>query len=231
MRGRLSDLKRFYKILDRLCEKSEGVRRLADCNGKMDWPQRGVYFFMEEGEIRTESGEGLRVVRIGTHALKAGSKSTLWGRLKQHKGQENGGGNHRGSIFRLIVGTSLIKRGEGNCASWDNGKGAASRDIRTGEQEMEKKVSDVIGNMPFLHLAIGDAPGPESDRGYIERNAIALLSNWEKSLLDPPSERWLGRDCQRERVRMSGLWNQNHVEESYEPQFLNRMETLVEVHQ
>jgi hypothetical protein len=34
----------------------------------MVWLQRGVYFFMEGGEHRTDSGEGLRIVRVGTHA-------------------------------------------------------------------------------------------------------------------------------------------------------------------
>lgn len=231
MPTRLSDLKRFYKILDRLREKSGGVRRLADCDSKTAWPERGVYFFMEEGETRTESGEGLRIVRIGTHALREGAKSTLWRRLKQHKGNGDGSGNHRGSIFRLIVGTALIKKGVGQCASWDTRKSTANREIRLGEKVMEKQVSAVIGVMPFLHLAIDDMPGSKSDRGYIERNAIALLSNWEKPPLDTPSGNWLGHDCHRERVRGSGLWNQNHVDESYDPQFLNRMETLVEAHQ
>ena len=29
-------------------------------------------------------------------------------------------------------------------------------------------------------------------RGYIERNAIALLSNYGKPAIDPPSPGWLG---------------------------------------
>ena len=28
----------------------------------------------------------LRIVRVGTHGLKTGSRSTLWGRLSQHRG-------------------------------------------------------------------------------------------------------------------------------------------------
>ena len=85
----------------------------------MDWPLRGIYFFMEEGERRTDTGTGLRIVRVGTHALKAGSRTTLWHRLSQHKGQEkSGGGNHRGSIFRLLVGSTLMKPGGMSCQSW-----------------------------------------------------------------------------------------------------------------
>ena len=101
--SRLDDLVRFYAILDDVERKIGGRRVLSECTGKMDWPQRGVYFFMEEDEYRTHSGSGLRIVRVGTHALTGTSKTTLWKRLSQHKGQaRSGGGNHRGSIFRLL---------------------------------------------------------------------------------------------------------------------------------
>jgi hypothetical protein len=63
------------------------------------------------------------------------------------------------------------------------------------------------GEMPFLWLSLEDQAGPESRRGYIERNSIALLSNYQKPPLDPPSLSWLGRYCERERVSSSGLWN------------------------
>ena len=93
---------------------------------------------------------------------------------------------------------------------------------------MERAVGAVIGDMPFLWLAIEDEPGPESLRGYIERNAIALLSNFAKEPLNPPSRTWLGHLCNMERVRTSGLWNQNHVNEAYDPVFLDTMERLID---
>ena len=76
-------------------------------------------------------------------------------------------------------------------------------------------------------LAIDDEPGTESLRGYIERNAIALLSNFDKEPLDPPSNGWLGHSCNRERVRKSGLWNQEHVKEAYDPAFLSHFDRLI----
>ncbi len=82
--------------------------------------------------------------------------------------------------------------------------------------------------MPFLWLAIEDQPGPDSLRGYIERNAIALLSNHGKRPIDPASLSWLGQYCDREKVRASGLWNSNHVEEPYDPAFLDTLEQLIE---
>ncbi len=193
----------------------------------MDWPVRGLYFFQERGEDRTDTGPGPRVIRVGTHALKDGSRTTLWNRLSQHKGTaKTGGGNHRGSIFRLIVGTALIDINGYSFPIWGQGSSGA-RDIREKEQPLEKLVSQTIGEMPVLWLAITDDPGPESLRGYIERNAIALLSNYNQSPIDAPSPQWLGHHCNREKVRSSGLWNQNHVDEGYDPAFLDELERLV----
>lgn len=224
---RLADICRFYEVLDDLRARLGGDYALENCDGRMNWPKRGVYFFFEKGEVRTHSGIGPRVVRIGTHALKAGSRTSLWHRLSQHRGVGHGGGNHRGSIFRLHVGKALLTRHrEIECPSWGCGQNAA-RDIRLLEQDLEARVSRAIRQMPIMWLEIGDPPGPDSMRGYIERNAIALLSNYGKTEIDPPSEGWLGNYCPSERVRRSGLWNSNHVDESYDPSFLDELQRLV----
>ena len=81
--------------------------------------------------------------------------------------------------------------------------------------------------MPFTWLSIDDPPGTGSERGYIERNSIAMLSNAGKESVDAPSAEWLGRHSGRGPVRASGLWNNNHVEEAYEPGFLDRMALAV----
>lgn len=224
---RIGDLIRFYSILEALEKNIGGARTLGDCSGRITWPQRGVYFFREAGEQPSDSGNGLRIVRVGTHALREGSSTRLWTRLSQHKGQKNtGGGNHRGSIFRLLVGSALIRRQSYGYPTWGD-KNTAARDIRANELPLEREVSVVIGNMPFLWLAIDDEAGPESRRGYIEKNAIALLSNYKKHPLDPASQGWLGHHCDRERVRSAGLWNSNHVEESYNPAFLDILGRIV----
>jgi len=110
--ARLRDIQRLYELLDWLEAGLGGKRTLGDSHGGMLWPQRGVYFFFEPGEVRTTSGSGLRVVRVGTHALRGGSTTTLWDRLRQHRGtvggSRPGGGNHRGSVFRRHVRTALI---------------------------------------------------------------------------------------------------------------------------
>ena len=113
-----------------------------------------------------------------------------------------------------------------SCATWGQGS-SAKREIREQEKWLERKVSDVIRAMPFLWLRIEDEPGPGSLRGYIERNAIALLSNYARPPLDPASGAWLGRHCDRQRVRESGLWNQNHVDERCDVAFLQVLEGLI----
>jgi len=200
----------------------------------MPWPQRGVYFFFEPGEDRTTSGSGLRCGRVGTHALRTGSSTTLWDRLRQHRGTVGGGnpggGNHRGSVFREHMGTALISRDswpEIIAGNW--GGSSAPRDIRDAEVPLEQAVSQYIRSMPFLWLAVDDEPGPGSLRGTIERNAIALLSNYNRQSdpVDPSGKFWLGRWAGSEKVRCSGLWNSNHTDETCNIQFLETMESLI----
>ncbi len=225
---RAQDLTQFYELLTQLERKLGCARRLSECSGKMDWPRRGVYFFRETGEIRTDTGRGPRIVRVGTHALKVGSGTKLWNRLSQHRGTvKPKGGNHRGSIFRLIIGAALMGRDGWACSSWGKGNNAP-KEVKLGERPLEQKVSTVIGDMPFLWLPVDDEPGPDSLRGYIERNAVALLSNCGRQPIDPPSTEWLGRYSDRERVRQSGLWNSNHVDDDYDPAFLCALQRQID---
>jgi hypothetical protein len=217
---------KFYSILDKLEKKIGGVRKLADCSGQLVWPARGIYFFREPGESRFHTGTGPRIARVGTHALTATSRTSLWNRLSQHRGSaKTGGGNHRGSIFRLLVGEALIARDQLDVPTW-NSK-SANLQMKQTEHALECTVSQIIGEMSFLWLPIEDASSPEKLRGYIERNSIALLSNYHKENLDPPSAGWLGHHSKREKVTKSGLWNQNHVEEPYDIQFLITLEHLI----
>jgi len=220
--SRLSDLNRFNDLLKKLRERIGGTRKLSECDGRMVWPKRGVYFFFEQGEMRS-NGTEQRVVRVGTHALTGTSQTTLWNRLSQHRGTVTPkGGNHRGSIFRLLIGAALLAReGKDECMSWGLGN-SADAETRTSERAIEERVSNYIGSMPFLWLAVDE--GVETGRGYIERNSIALLSDSRQPAIDPPSPRWLGRYCPRARVQQSGLCNQNHVEERYDPRFLDMLE-------
>jgi hypothetical protein len=176
------------------------------------------------GEVR-EDGATFRVVRVETHAVSIGSKTIRWNRLAQHRGQVSGarGGNHRGSIFRLLIGEAVLASGRyasKDFSSWGKGS-SASRAVRDAEQTLETVVSAYIGRMPFLWVAVDDNPSRESDRQTIERNAIALLSNRNREPIDPPSTGWLGLLSPRTAVRESGLWNIRHVEDRANPGFLD----------
>ena len=226
--ARAADLTRLYTLLDGLREQQGGYRTLAAYTGRMDWPARGLYFFFEPGEVRA-GGQTLRVVRVGTHAVSRGSKVTLWQRLAMHKGTQDGGSHHR-SVFRRHVGGALLTRGgfpAGIADTWGRGSSSGSDEVRAVERPLERAVSAYIGAMPFLVLGADDKPGPASVRGYIERNAIGLLSTAGLEL-DPPSPAWLGRDCPHPAIRSSGLWNVDHVGEACDPAFLDRFGALVD---
>jgi hypothetical protein len=192
--SRLEHLIRFYSVLDRLEQNIGGARRLTDCSGRIPWPKRGVYLFRESGENRADSGSGPRIVRVGTHALKLNAKTKLWTRLSQHRGTlRTGGGNHRVSIFRLIVGVALIKRHQHDFPTWGKGK-KSDKAVKQLELVLECEVSQYLGAMTLIWVPILDEASAESLRGYVERNSIALLSNCNRPPLDPPSPGWLGND-------------------------------------
>ncbi len=223
------DLERFYELLHDL-RRTIGTRCLKECDGRMSWPERGVYFFFDDSEHRRD-GVTPRVVRVGTHGVSTGSRTKLWDRLRIHRGTVSGGGNHRGSIFRLHVGTALLARDESlspKPQSWGKGS-SAKREVREHEKHVEQAVSDYMSPMSFLHVLADDEPGPESIRKTIEANSITLLSQVgvAGSLADPPSEDWLGHFCSHEAVRRSGLWNVQHVEYEYDSGFLDVLETCV----
>jgi hypothetical protein len=229
--SRIEDLERFYESIDRLRIGVRGARFLRDCSKTTGWPTHGVYFFFEDGEQREVGGP--RIVRVGTHAVSAASKTTLWNRLSAHRGtasgSQPGGGNHRGSIFRLHVGKALLAR-EGfdrqAAGSWGVG-GSAPKAVREAEYPIERAVSRYICAMPVVWVGIPGEAGVTSDRKLVEANAIALLSNRGRQPIDRPSLGWLGNLSPHPAVRESGLWNVHHVDEYHDPAFLDVLEGYV----
>jgi hypothetical protein len=235
---RSADLDRLYALFDRLEARVGGSKRLADCTGYADWPTRGVYFFFAPGETRTESGQR-RLTRVGTHAVSAGSSTALWDRLKQHYGtgarsdDHPHGGNHRGSVYRRRVGEAFVERYglHDRYPDWGTPSVPDGRDraaVRDEEYPLERRVSPFLRDQPFLWVALDDEPGPDSDRAFVERNAIALASNFDRRPADPRRSDWLGGYARSARIRAGGLWNVAHAEESHDPAFLDTLERAVE---
>jgi len=123
-----------------------------------------------------------------THAVSEDSRTKLWTRLRSHRGNRKGGGNHRGSIFRLRIGEALLQR-EGYAdevhETWGRGRNAP-KNIRASEAPLEMAVSEYICRMPFLWVGVEDAASRHSIRAQLERNSIRLLSNYAKSPIDAP---------------------------------------------
>lgn len=123
MSSRAEDIRRFYDIL-KMLEGRQGATRTLSESASRDCPQRGVYFFFEPGEQRSGSGDGARVVRVGTHALKPGSNTKLWTRLSQHRGAlRSGGGNHRGSICGFCKFRDTVSSNSGTAITVNPGQG------------------------------------------------------------------------------------------------------------
>jgi hypothetical protein len=221
------DIDRFYKGLRALGSGLGGKRVMSQCSGRQAWPHSGLYFFFERGETRHNSPEA-RVVRVGTHGVSSGSKATLWNRLRTHRGTADGLGNHRSSIFRLHVGAAIsVVEPRLAVATWGVGQ-AAESSTRKGENGLERAVSERIGAMEVLWLAIEDQPSSTSDRAYLERNIIGLLSGHTRPH-DPPSDTWLGQSSPEPRIRTSGLWNLDFLHYEYCPRALAVFEAYVAI--
>ncbi len=220
-----ADVERFYALMNRLAEMPYQGSRLSELSAKVNLPTRGVYFFFEPGEGRHAPKASLRVVRVGTHAVSLNSRSTLWSRLRRHRGTRSGNGSHRSSIFRLHVGAAMLARDAQTHETWGVGS-SAPQSVRVNEADLERRVSGYIGQMSVLWVTVPDSAAPTSARAYIERNAIALLSNLREPV-DPPSAGWLGNSSSREPIRQSGLWNLNHVADRYDSGFLGVLETHI----
>lgn len=225
-----SDLANLRELLDALALRN-GYSYLRDCPSA-GWPQRGVYFFFDDDEPRDSVSGGLRIVRVGSHALRVNETTTLWSRLRAHRGSMRGrhvgGGNHRGSVFRKHVGRSLLRSRAviGSVSTWDSK--AADRSTRHDEREVEVAVSDYIRSLPFVVASINDVPGPSSARGIVERGAIALLSAAARHGVIRASDDWLGRLADRAAITESLLWNVNHVNEAGDSRFLSSLACAVE---
>ena len=130
--------------------------------------------------------------------------------LSTHRGGISGTGSHRSSIFRLHVGAALALRDlSWAVASWGSGQVAAAG-VQASELSLERKVSEYLGSMRVLWIDVADEPSPFSDRAFIERNSIGLLSRHGVLARDWGLD-WLGTDSEELDIATSGLWNLNHL--------------------
>ncbi len=230
--SRLKDRRRFYALMDALCRRCGGMQFRRNARDRMSRFERGVCFFFDPSERRTDSGNGPRVVHIGTQAPTDPSGSALGTGFRQHRGtfesSQPDAGNGPHFAFGQHVGAAMVARKTevpGAIASW----GQESRGLERREHLLEPGAGMYIGELPYLWLRVPDQPGGPDLQGIIQRNAIALLSNSGKRPLDPASEAWLGSYSDQPAIRDSHLWNVDHVDEIHDPAFLELVADLVGV--
>jgi hypothetical protein len=102
----------------------------------------------------------------------------------------------------------------------------ADAKVRKDEEDLERRVSRHIGTMSILWLAVEDEAGPSSDRAYIERNLIGMLTGMARPA-DPPSSAWLGLFSPSELIRLSGLWNLDFIGHNYSSECLDVLDEYV----
>jgi hypothetical protein len=221
--SRPDPLRQLYSALATLKDQIDGPYYLDECTGSMDFPDRGVYFFFAPGsDLAHSSSSTWHLTRIGTVGVADGSSASLWGRLRQHRGNTRGeyagGGNARGSVFRKHVGRAIIERDglHDQYPHWGvphaEGLDIDTDALREQEHPLEERVSAYIRSLPFLYLDVEDQPGPDSDRAAIEMNAIALTSHYRRQMETPyPKPSWLGRHSPKPEIYRTALWNIEHV--------------------
>jgi len=219
-----SDLDALYAVVRRLIEKC-GVRPLRE-SMQETMPSAGLYLFFDENERRLKGNSALRIVRVGTHGVASGSKASLRNRMRTHFGTSAGEGNHRSSIFRLHVGSSIMaSKLHPIISSWGQSTTPDKSD-ESAEKTLEQEVSKYLGRLLVAFVAVPGESEKSNDRAYLEQGLIALLSNSHKPL-DPPSYRWLGLTSSKREIRKSGIWNVNHTAQNYEPTFMEILDYYV----
>ena len=209
MTNRQHNINRFYNLLEEVLKKNP--KRTLNTISRKNLPEQGVYFFFEPNETR-QNGNLLRVVRIGTHAAIANSNASLYDRLYNHKGSKNLTGNHRGSVFRKLIGYSLIYRDNLFFPYWGDKSKKGDLIVKLSEKDLEIRVSTLLHTLPFTVIEVPGLPSKVNDRAFIEENSIGLLSNFNRPAIDKPSKNWLGYYSQDNKVIGSGLWCSKCVE-------------------
>lgn len=237
---RPAKLREFYRKLGVLYEQTDGPYFLDDVDGSMNWPDRGIYiFFSADTDLELDPVEEWHIVRIGTVGDCAGSASTLWDRLRAHRGTERGdyanGGNARGSIFRKHVGRAIIEHEglEEKYPNWGTPhrnlpEKISTAEIRAQEHPLELRVSERIRELPFLVIDIPGEPGPDCDRARIEKNLIALVAHARRTRPRLKKDGWLGQSSPHAEISKTGLWNIQHVNAFYTENIVNEIEPYID---
>ena len=87
-------------------------------------------------------------------------------------------------------------------------------------------MSAFLAKTRVLWLDVQDEPGSQSDRAFIERNVIGLLSR-HSIIADDWRSQWLGFDSENLDIACSGLWNLDHLYYQPHEQFLDVLSAYI----
>ena len=156
--------------------------------------QGGIYIMFEEGE---KVGNFKRIVRVGK------AEKSLLTRLTQHFINEDK--DH--SIFRKHIGRALLKKNNHSQAVIDNWNTKGKK-----YSNIEKNVTKELEKFSFCCITLPTL----KEISKLEQTLIETLSTYnrlykEQTGIDVYSPNWLGQYCTNEKVKTSGLWNDEHV--------------------
>lgn len=203
------------EVCPALTEALNSLPRLRFPYDRSHIPLNGIYVLFEEGE---PAHGGDRIVRVGTHT----GTDRLPHRLEEHFLAQN----KDRSIFRKNIGRALLKRdADPFLRQWEldltpsaNKKRYASLVDRDKLVEVEDRVTAYIQSaFSFVVLRVDDAP----TRLDLEARLISTIS-WCEGC--HPSRIWLGLHSPKDKIRNSGLWQENHLYK--QPLSWSQMEAL-----
>ncbi len=183
-----------------------------------DIPLNGIYILFESGE--TAHGAN-RIVRIGTH----NSENNLPSRLKEHFLNEN----KDRSIFRKNIGRCILnKQNDDFLDKWELDLTTKANRERHGnsidfqkQSAIEKLVSEYIRDKIYFVIFRVDN---KDERLRLESKIISTVS-WCGGC--QPSINWLGRFSPKEKIRTSGLWQEQGLfKESLSDEDMNTLKKI-----
>jgi len=204
----IGELLNFYKkeYCTELCQQLHSLLREGKrFDFKMGYdarPDNGIYIMFEKGEL---AHDGERIVRIGTHT---GDKE-LRSRIYQHFENEN----KNRSIFRKNIGRCFLNKEQNPYLStWEldttpkKNKELFSHLIdKTLEAELENEISKLMQER--LTFCLLEVPS-NKDRLHYEARLIGTVSGCTNC---GPSNNWLGQFSPKDKIKKSGLWQENHL--------------------
>ena len=185
-------------------------------------PANGIYIMFEKGETY----QGLdRIVRVGTHT----GDNQLYSRLNQHFVKEN----KDRSIFLKRVGSAILAKNKDPYLDvWEvdtttpenKNKVQAQLNPAHEQQITQQAVAHIRNKISFVVFEVKT----KEERLRLEKKIIATLSKAAKDGFIEPSENWLGNFSPDLKVRQSGLWQSQHLNEApLTPQEFEELKQIV----